>query len=344
MELAAVVVVPDNEAIAAIHQPPSRLLPGFENLQPSYSSRTPILGNDLLHSWMARIRKLGVKHLWLTSAAHDSAVPGSAVHDQTSDRLRSALAGFAGHGIERLLTIKLRSYAEMDLPDLLRFHCESRNSVTEAHDAQGLLGVSLLDRLALHDLAENGDSQHAAKEGMPYSFRGYAKRVLSAKERQELVGDGLIGACAMRPHGTQIRDQVWIGEATQLADSVRIIGPAYIGTGSIIRSGATIGPFASVERDCIVDCGTTVERSTILPHTYLAPGILIRDSLVDGGHLEDLRRSAIADLHSSGLAKRIERREKRSSTSACAQFSSSACQWQATACAPPSELWRQVEL
>ncbi len=44
----------------------------------------------------------------------------------------SALAEFARQGVERLLMIKLKSYAEMDLADLLRFHCESRNPVTEA--------------------------------------------------------------------------------------------------------------------------------------------------------------------------------------------------------------------
>jgi carbonic anhydrase/acetyltransferase-like protein (isoleucine patch superfamily) len=121
----------------------------------------------------------------------------------------------------------------------------------------------------------------------------------------------LTGACGLRPFGTQIRQQVWIGEGANLADSVRVIGPTYIGARTVVRAGATIGPFASIERDCVVDCGTTVERSTVLPHTYLAPGLLIRHGLVDGGYLEHLGWGAVADLRAAGLGNRIERHEPR---------------------------------
>jgi hypothetical protein len=225
----------------------------------------------------------------------------------------NALAELARQGIERLLVIELKSYAELDLADLLRFHCERRNPVTEAHDAWGQLGVRLLDRPALRASGEKRESCCSPVESAqtPYQFSGYAKRILSARERQELVGDGLTGVCAMRPLGTQVCEQVWTGEGVKVATSARIISPTYIGARTIVRAGATIGPFASVERDCVVDCGTTVERSTVLPDTYLAPGLLIRDGLVDGGHLEHLGWGAVADLEPAGLGGRIPRRGAR---------------------------------
>jgi carbonic anhydrase/acetyltransferase-like protein (isoleucine patch superfamily) len=183
----------------------------------------------------------------------------------------------------------------------------------ETEDARGQLGVCVLDHLALHATGEKYAFSCAPTESghTPYQFRGYAKRILSARERQELVGDALTGACAMRPLGTQIREQVWVGEGVNLAGSVRVIGPTYIGSHTIIRAGATIGPFASVEHDCVVDCGTTVERSTVLPYTYLAPGLLIRHELVDGGYLEDLSWGTVADLQPTRLGSRIQRRESR---------------------------------
>jgi len=198
---------------------------------------------------MERVRKLGVRSLWLTSSPRD----------ESGDS--SALAELARQGVERLFVIQLKSYAEMDLADLLRFHCESRNPVTEAEDARGQLGVCLRDQLVLHATGEKSAFPAVSPDSgqAPYQFRGYAKRILSAKERQELVGDALTGACAMRPLGTEIREQVWAGEGANLADSVRVIGPTYIGARTIIHPGATIGPFASVEHDCVVDCGTTVE-------------------------------------------------------------------------------------
>lgn len=298
MELGAFVVVPGGEEFSALPQVQPATDGSAGKVRPLYSSRMPILGNDVLHSWVERVRRLGVNNLWLTSRPQDGS-------------LTQSLADFARQGIERLLVIKLQSYAEMDLVDLLRFHCERRNPVTEAHDAQGRLGVSLLDQLALQTEARQKSSVACANEANDfpqYQFSGYAKRILSAKERQELVEDGLTGACAMRPSGNPVRDQVWIGEGAKIADSARIVGPVYIGERSIVRAGATIGPFASVERDCEIDCGTTVERSTVLPNTYLAPGLLVRDGLVDGGYMEHLVWETVADLRPAGLGSRVERR------------------------------------
>jgi carbonic anhydrase/acetyltransferase-like protein (isoleucine patch superfamily) len=299
----------------------------------------PILGNDVLQSWMGCVRKLGVPSLWLASGVRDESIANS------------ALAGFAQQGVERLLVIKLKSYAEMDLTDLLRFHCEKRNPVTEAQDDRGQLGVCLLDHLALHQSGEKYEFSCAPTGGgrAPYHFRGYAKRILSAKERQELVGDALTGGCAMRPLGTEIREGVWIGEGVSLADSARLIGPTYIGAGTVVRAGATIGPFASVEHDCVVDCGTTVEHSTVLPYTYLAPGLLIRHELVDGGYLEHLGWGAVVDLQPAGLGGRIEPREVRQPASSGTDVFSGAApstwaarQFAASTTAP--QPWLQVRL
>jgi len=355
VELGAFVVVPGGEEFSGFSDVRSPIAAAAEKVRPLYSSRMPVLGNDVLQSWIERVRQLGVHNLWLTSSPHD----GSLAH---------SLAEFARQGIERMLLIKLKSYAEMDLADLLRFHCERRNPVTEAHDAQGRLGVSLLDQLALqteiqnsigqnsicsNSIGSSSTGQESASNLHQYQFSGYAKRILSARERQELVGDGLTGACAMRPAGTAMGDQVWIGEGAKVADSVRIIGPAYIGERSIIRAGATIGPFTSVERDCEVDCGTTVERSTILPNTYLAPGLLVQDGLVDGGYMEHLVWETVADLRPAGLGSRIERPKSTKlaySTSANNSNKSgllraeSAFAWDLTAASTASQPWRRVQL
>jgi hypothetical protein len=338
VKLGAFVMVPGGDDFTGLREAQPHGLAAFENPRALYSSRMPILGNDVLQSWMERVRKLGVQSLWLAS--------GAGVEAATS-----ALAHFARQGIKRLLVIELKSYAEMDLADLLRFHCERRNPVTEAHDARGQLGVRLLDRPSVRATGEEHDSSCPPTESVrsPYQFSGYAKRILSAGERQELVGDGLTGACAMRPLGTQIREQVWVGEGVKVATSARVIGPTYIGSHTIVRAGATIGPFASVERDCVVDCGTTVERSTVLPDTYLAPGLLIRNGLVDGGHLEHLGWRAVADLEQAGLGGRIPRRASRresfssDTTDACSQ-GDNAFAWNLGSSSAAAQPWLEVQL
>ncbi len=68
MELGAVVLVPAREDLTAIHEAQPYALAASDNSRPLYSSRMPILGNDVLQSWMERVRKLGVQSLWLTSS------------------------------------------------------------------------------------------------------------------------------------------------------------------------------------------------------------------------------------------------------------------------------------
>ena len=298
MELSVVAVVPSREleGACAVRFSSESASDGMA----FGSSRKPILGNDVLKSWADRVRGLGVRSLWLASGGQDGKVDGS------------TLAQFVRQGVERLLLIKLKSYAEMDLADLVRFHSDRGNPITEAEDARGELGVCLLDRIALRSTTDGAASYRAADSGqMPYQFNGYSKRLLSATERQELVGDGLTGACAMKPLGTQIRDKVWVGEGVKIAPTARVIGPVYIGARTTIGAGATVGPFSSVEHDCVIDCGTTVEQSTVLPNSYLAPGLLIRNSQVDGRHLEHLRWGAVADLQPAQLGRRIEPRGSR---------------------------------
>ena len=333
MDLAAVVMVPEKD-FAALSEPWPHALTPAKISRPLYSSLLPILGNDVLRTWTSRVHKLGVQSLWLTSSRSEES------------EAWSTLDGFAKQGIERFLMIKLKSYAEMDLADLLRFHCESRSQVTEVLDSRGQLGVSVLDRLALPSVRKKRESYCIPTKGKhtPYPFCGYAKRILSASERQELVRDGLTGACAMRPLGKEIRDQVWVGEGVSLANSAKIIGPAYIGDRTIVRAGATIGPYASVERDSLVDCGTALERSTVLPGTHVAPGLLIRHALVDGRHLENLACGVVVDLQPGGLASRMRRREPALKTSSDADtdmFSPTVgYAWDS---APPPE-WRKVKL
>ena len=104
------------------------------------------------------------------------------------------------------MLIHHKSYAEMDLVDLLSFHDQSQNTWTEAHDASGHLGVTLLDRMAIQDGGEPESLANSLAQTC-YQFRGYAKRIFSARERRELAHDVFTGACSMRPLGTQVHDQ-----------------------------------------------------------------------------------------------------------------------------------------
>jgi hypothetical protein len=54
-----------------------------------------------------------------------------------------------------------------------------------------------------------------------------------------------------------------------------------------------------------------LERASVLPNTYVAPGLYVRESVVDGTKLEHLAMGVSVDLGASGLSARIGRRVNR---------------------------------
>jgi len=56
-----------------------------------------------------------------------------------------------------------------------------------------------------------------------------------------------------------------------------------------------------------------IEGSTILPQTYVAAGLSIRRSVVDGPQLQQLDSGIKADLACAGLTRRLPRRARTKS-------------------------------
>jgi NDP-sugar pyrophosphorylase family protein len=215
----------------------------------------------------------------------------------------------AKQGVEQILSFSLNSYAEIDLTEFVQFHRQTRTFATEAVDADGPLGVQLTNRASL--LPEDAQREASAIENASqYRFRGYAKRLQSPQLYRDLVSDALRGQCALRPQGLQIDDSVWIGEETQIAPTVRLLGPCFVGDGAVLREYVSLGPSSSVENECLIDCGATVEGSSVLPNTFLAAGLNVRRSIVDGNRLEHLDSGILVDLQPSALGGRFRPRSK----------------------------------
>ena len=87
--------------------------------------------------------------------------------------------------------------------------------------------------------------------------------------------------------------------------SVQIEAPCYIGPRARVKAGVGIRGCSSIERDCEIDLGTTLDHASILPNTYVAPGLYVRESVVDGTKLENLARGVELDLGTAGLLARI---------------------------------------
>src|SRR5262249_17874275 len=104
--------------------------------------------------------------------------------------------------------------------------------------------------------------------------------------------------------GFPTSDNVWIDPTAVIHPSVRIQGPCYIGAYSRLNAGVVVSGHTSIEENCEIDLGTTLECVSILPNTYIAPGLRVRNAVVDGTHLEHLDRQVTVDLGAVALAAR----------------------------------------
>jgi NDP-sugar pyrophosphorylase family protein len=292
VELGAFVLVPENASIQRV--------PVFGQTSGSALQSLPlwpVVGKNLIQESVEKIRQIGALVL---SVIHSA--------DLARDRVEMTRT-LAKQGVEQILSFSLNSYAEIDLAEFVQFHRQKRSLATEAMDAEGPLGVELINRASLlvdRDRSEAIASENASK----YHFSGYAKRLRSAQLYRDLVSDALRGQCALRPKGLQIDDSVWIGEETQIAPTVRLFGPCFVGDGVVLRDFVSLGPSSSVENECLIDCGTTVEGSSVLPNTFLAAGLNVRHSIVDGSRLEHLDSGTAVDLQSAALGGRFKSRSK----------------------------------
>ena len=159
MELSAIVVVPGIEEAAAVCGFVPKVLEALEILWPLCSSR-------MADTWQ--------RCPAFVDGSRPQARSAKLVAYFRCPRRKHGLVlswpSWPGRGSNGFCVIKLKSYAEMDLADLLRFHCEKRNPVTEAHDSRGQLGVCLLDRRALRSTGEKHDHVPLA---LPTSVRGF---------------------------------------------------------------------------------------------------------------------------------------------------------------------------
>lgn len=265
---------------------------GSDGTQQIDNSTLPVLGKTVLDRWVERVQGLGINLLSVV----DSDLLGS-------DRLHTMI-DWAKKGVDQILLILVGSYSDVDLLDVVRFHHEGQHRITRVFDPLGPLGISLLDRQII--LNSNFETHKLGPAGPStrYDFLGYSVRLSSPSAYRKLVEDALEGRCDVKPNGLEAERNVWIHPAAHVDPSVRLEGSCYVGAYTRLNPGVVLRGGSSVEHNCDIDIGTTLDHASVLPNTYLAPGLCVRNSIIDGTRLENLDRGISVDLGPLGLSGR----------------------------------------
>ncbi|HEX6805872.1 MAG TPA: hypothetical protein VF133_19510 [Terriglobales bacterium] len=203
-----------------------------------------------------------------------------------------SVARYVQNGVEMLLLLRVNAYHEVDYQQLLDFHLQTNSALTQVYAPDGSLEIALVKAAHLRtaDSCLAGvSSLIAAQRRFPYS--GYVNRLRSARDCYQLVSDGLHGACALTPAGSEVRERVWVGEGAEIDNSAAITAPAFVGAGSRVAACCAIADTTSIERNCEIDCGTTVSQSWVLPNTYIGMALTARRSVVSNKRLFHLDRN-----------------------------------------------------
>ena len=254
-----------------------------------------LLGKSVLQRIVDRVREAGAQ---LVSVVASEDPTGS-----DEEAWEKAFLDYARNGVERVLLVSLGAYSEFQLPELLRAHLANHSQLTHLSDEQGPLGISLIESRCAQGDPPSVRSRLAAFSScsFTYEFRGYSNRLTGPADYRCLVQDALAGRCQIKPVGQEVRPGIWCGGGARVSASARILAPAYIGQRARVRAGVFIAPGTSVEQRSEVDCGTVIRNSSILPHTYLGPGLHVSQSVISGSRVVHLGRKIDVELAHTGL-------------------------------------------
>ncbi len=74
---------------------------------------------------------------------------------------------------------------------------------------------------------------------------------------------------------------IWIGDDVHIDESVRIVGPVFIGDHCIIEKGCTLGKNTVLNKDVYVENNCVIKGSVIFPNTLIKANSHLKDCIVD---------------------------------------------------------------
>ena len=201
---------------------------------------------------------------------------------------------------DTLLLVRTGGYSDLAFEELLRFHGERGAALTQAYAADGSLDMAVVNTNFLRDVdgAYRKTLSGLISDQERFFYRGYVNRLCRPQDFHRLTEDALSGKCDLRPVGTEVGPGIWFGSGAEVDESCAIDGPAFVGAGTRIAACCNISGGSAIERDCEIDCGTTVEQSWILQETYVGLGLNVRRSIVSNQrmfHLDRKTEIAISD-------------------------------------------------
>ena len=266
-----------------------------------------VVGKSVVQHAADRLRRAGVEAVTTLTA---EASPQDGVYGEQEGRIKSvwraveeAFSVYASEGVDTVLLLRLGPYAEFDVSDLQRFHRERGQNATLICDGDGPLDAAVVQASRRNDavfLIRNG-LRLTRLPAEPYVTSAYVNRLESARDLRRLAQDSLLQRCGIRPHGHELKPGVWVAEHARIHRTARVLAPAFVGAHAKLRAASVVTRGSTVEHHAEVDCGTVLEDTSILPYTYVGPGLDAAHAVAGFGRVAHLRRHGEIEIADARL-------------------------------------------
>jgi hypothetical protein len=277
-----------------------------------------MLGRPVLHRLADRLSKSGIDSISVINAADPFASLVAEAYrpdlrwknispDQVWRAAEDEFNELVQAGAELVIVIRLGGYAEVEIDPLLQFHFDRRNHTTQVIAADGPLDFFVLSGSRRNDAAFLFRNRlHKMRVSTPtFITHSYVNRLRTSADFRRLTLDSFALKTPIDPAGEQVRPGVWIGKGAKVDRSARLVAPCYIGDYARVRAGSLITRGSSLEHHSVVDCGSVVEASTLLPFSYLGAGLDLAHSVVGFRRIASVKYHTELDVEDSTLVSSI---------------------------------------
>jgi mannose-1-phosphate guanylyltransferase len=151
-----------------------------------------------------------------------------------------------------------------------------------------------IERSFFPSLIERGETFIA------YVDRGYWIDIGTPEKYMQVHRDIMDGRCraafkpsASSPAWISPTSTAWISPQARLENGVDIEGPCFVDAGAVIKTGARIGPYTVIGRQCWIEEHAIIERAILWPNSRISQEAVVRGSIL-GRHCH-VGRSALIE-------------------------------------------------
>jgi mannose-1-phosphate guanylyltransferase len=147
-----------------------------------------------------------------------------------------------------------------------------------------------IERSFFPSLIERGETFVA------YVYRGYWIDIGTPEKYMQVHRDIMDGRCTAykAPKSNGGPSNAWINHRARIEEGATVEGPCFVDEGTVVKSGARIGPYSVVGRQCHIEEHAVVERSILWANSRISQEATVRRSIL-GRHCHIGRNATVED-------------------------------------------------